>query len=418
MSEGSVFWLLAGGMLVLALVFMLAPLFRIPRRALARAEYDLAIYRDQLRELEEEIAQGSIDEEVAERARNEIARRILAADAARKQAREQLTAGGGKSVILATLMALGASGLAIFLYLQLGQPGRPDMPLEKRLANAARNNDLAALVKRAEQRLAKNPDDLRGWLALAPVYEQMGQMDKAVEAWRNAIRLTKKPSAELYNAYGEALVRLSQGRIPTEAVKAFSKALELVPGNPMSRYYLAMADLQAGRREAAYKKLKKLLDDLPSDVPARAIIARQVAQLAQALGKKPEEPSTTARTPKPNGAATAATTPANSPRMAQAEPSQAGPSAQAVRERMKAMQEMSPQQRMEMIRNMVEGLDERLKDDPSDLSGWLRLIRARMVLGERDKARTALENARRAFAGKAEALSRLDALAGRLGLKE
>ena len=417
MNETTWFWLLAGVMALVVLAFMLAPLSRRPRRVLARAEYDLAIYRDQLRELEEEIAQGAIKPDAAERARNEIARRILAADEARKQAREQLEAGKGKSVVLAAVSAVSAVALAVVLYVQLGQPGRPDMPLEQRLANAAMNNDLAALVKRAEQRLQENPDDLRGWLALAPVYEQMGQLDKAVEAWRNAIRLTKKPSAELYNAYGEALVRLQGGRISSEAVKAFSKALELAPGNPMSRYYLAMADLQAGRREAAYDKLKKLLDDLPPEVPARATIAQQVAQLAQALGKKPEMKNAD-KAGKTGGkpVAPALSGPAQSTKVAQAEAS--GPSREAVRERMKAMRNMSPQERMEMIRNMVEGLDERLKEDPNDLSGWLRLVRARMVLGEKDKAKAALERARQAFSGKSDALARLDALAGKLGLKK
>ncbi len=412
MTETSLFWLLTGGMTLLVLAFLLAPLLRRPRRVLARAEYDLAIYRDQLRELEEELALGAIEPEAAERARNEIARRILAADDARRKAREQLEAGGGKSVVLASVAAVGMVALAWSLYLQLGQPGRPDMPLKQRLANAARNNDFAALVRRAEQRLQKNPDELRGWLALAPAYEQMGRLDKAVEAWRQVIRLTKDPSAELYNAYAEALVRFSRGRIPDAAVKAFSKALELAPGNPMSRYYLAMADLQAGRREAAYAKLKKLLDDLPPEVPARATIAQQVARLAQALGKKPEtagvakiraqagKPSSTDKTP-------------SAKRMARAG---SGPSPDAVRERMKAMRDMSPQQRMEMIRNMVEGLDARLKEDPSDLSGWLRLIRARAVLGERDKAKAALAKARQAFAGKPDALARLDALAGDLDL--
>ena len=382
------FWLLAGGLTVVVLALLLAPLLRRPRKALARAEYDLAIYRDQMRELEEEIAQGLISEEAAERARNEIARRILAADEARRQAQSQLEGAGGGTVIAAVVAALLVPAVALAVYMQKGQPGRPDMPLEKRLAEAGRNNDLPALVRRAEQKLQREPNNLAGWLALAPAYEKLGQLDKALEAWRRAISLSKEPSADLYNAYGETLVRVSRGRVTKEAAKAFAQAQKLRPGDAMSRYYLAIADLQAGRKREALAALKKLLADLPPDVPARAAIARQVAQLSKALGERPP-------------ARKAAST---------------GPSASAVRERMQAMRNASPEERMAMIRNMVEGLDARLKEHPDDLAGWLRLIRARKVLGEDDKAREALARARQALSGNAEALKKVESLAAQLGI--
>ena len=390
MSSGVQFWLLAGGLTLVVLALLLAPLLRRPGKALARAEYDLAIYRDQMRELEEEIAQGLISPEEAERTRNEIARRILAADEARRQAQEQLEGRSGGAVFASIAAALLVPAVALAVYVQKGQPGRPDMPLEQRLADAVKNNDLAALVRRAEMKLQKNPDDLRGWIAIAPAYERLGQLDKAVEAWRRAIALSEKPDPDLYNAFAEALVRASDGRITKDALRAFRQAQRLRPGDPMSRYYLAMADLQAGNREKAYEALKKLLADLPPDVPARATIAAQVKELGAALGRKAEAAPVTAAA--------------------------GGPSMDAVRERMRAMRNASPEERMAMIRNMVEGLDARLKENPDDLAGWLRLIRARKVLGENDKAKEALLRARQAFSGNAEALKRIDALAAQLGL--
>ncbi len=389
MTSGVEFWLLAGGLTLVVLLLLLAPLLRRPGKALARAEYDLAIYRDQMRELEEEIAQGLMDEEAAGRARNEIAHRILAADEARRKAREQLEGSGRGTVFVSIVAALLVPAVALAVYVQKGQPGRPDMPLEQRLANAAQNNDLAALIKRAEMKLRQKPDDLRGWLAIAPAYERLGQMDKAVEAWRRAISLSEKPSAALYNAYGEALVRASGGKLTKTAVRAFRQAQKLEPGDPMSRYYLAMADLQAGRKKQALTALKRLLADLPPDVPARATIAKQVAELSAQPGRK---------APDSQGAVAA------------------GPSPEAVRERMQAMRNASPEDRMAMIRNMVEGLDARLRNNPEDLAGWLRLIRARKVLGETDKARDALTRARQAFSGNADALKRIDSLAAQLGL--
>ena len=412
MDANVMFWLLAGVMMAVVLALLLLPLLRRPGRALARAEYDLAVYRDQLRELEQEVEQGLIGKEEAERARNAIARRILAADKARQQAQAQVDGAGRGGVLAAIGATLLVPVAALAFYLNTGEPGRPDMPLQQRLANAAQNNDLAALVKRAEQRLATNPDDLRGWLALAPAYEQLGRMDKAVEAWRKAIELSEKPDADLYNSYAEALVRASQGRIPDQAVRAFRKALDLAPGNPMSRYYLAMADLQAGRREQAYDALKKLLDDLPQDVPARRTIAQQVQQLGMMLGKAPGS--------LPSGPVAMAAQASSSSSASSAPASEAGaaggPSADAVRERMRAMQNASPQERMAMIRNMVESLDARLQEDPDDLGGWLRLIRARKVLGEDDKARAALKRANEVFANDEEARRKLEVLAAQIGI--
>jgi len=84
---------------------------------------------------------------------------------------------------------------------------------------------------------------------------------------------------------------------------------------------------------------------------------------------------------------------------------------------MAAAAELTPQQRNDMVRGMVDRLAERLKQDGSDLDGWLRLVRAYAVLGERDKARAAAADARRALASAPDKLRRLDELVKGLGLE-
>jgi cytochrome c-type biogenesis protein CcmH len=83
---------------------------------------------------------------------------------------------------------------------------------------------------------------------------------------------------------------------------------------------------------------------------------------------------------------------------------------------MAAAAELTPEQRQAMVRGMVDGLAARLKHDGSDLDSWLRLIRAYMVLGERDKARSAAADARRALAGDPDKLRRIDDAAKGLGI--
>ncbi len=396
MTDNSLFWIWSAILLVAVLVALIVPFLRRPRKALARAEYDLAIYKDQLRELEEDEASGMISGAEAEAARNEIARRILAADAARKKAEQELKAkeGNAEKVIAMAAALILVPALAFGLYLEKGRPGMPDMPIAERMRLAAEHNDINALVKRVEDRLAKKPDDIQGWLVLAPVYARMGKYDKAVNAWKNVIRLSEKPDPDFYNSLGEALVYANRGRVVPEAKQAFEKALKLAPDNPMSRYFLAQAKLQSGNKDEALADLKGLLKDLPANFAGRPLIERQIARLeGRAL------PPAAMMQGGAGGSASG------------------GPSAAQIRERMKRMANMSPEERQQMIRNMVEGLERKLQSDPNNLPGWLRLIRARSVLGDKDRAQQAYEKARKTFAGRADAISALDDAARKQGLK-
>jgi cytochrome c-type biogenesis protein CcmH len=94
-------------------------------------------------------------------------------------------------------------------------------------------------------------------------------------------------------------------------------------------------------------------------------------------------------------------------------PSVPGPSAEDVA----AAEKMDPQDRAAMVRGMVERLAERLRSDGSDVEGWLRLVRAYTVLGDRDRAISAVADARRALGHDADKLRRIDALAKELRLE-
>jgi len=84
---------------------------------------------------------------------------------------------------------------------------------------------------------------------------------------------------------------------------------------------------------------------------------------------------------------------------------------------MAAAAELSPEQRSDMVRGMVERLAARLQRDGSDVEGWLRLVRAYAVLGQRDEAQSAAAAARRALAADPEKIRRIDALVKDLGLE-
>jgi cytochrome c-type biogenesis protein CcmH len=333
----------------------------------ARAQYDEAVFRDQLAELERDKARGLIGPVEAEAARNEIARRLLSAGRA-----EAATAnpGAGKWAILAAAGFIPVLSLA--LYLALGAPGRPDMPLKARLDNAVANNDLAALMAKAEAHLAENPDDLQGWEVLAPLYRGTERYADAAKAYGHILRL-KGPDAGVFADYGEMLVLANAGLVPKEATQAFAEALKRDASSPKARFYAGLALKQDGRTADALALWQALLAETKPSDSWRQVLEQQIASV------KPGAPALSD-------------------------------------EQVAATENMNQEDREKMIRGMVDGLEERLKSMPADLEGWQRLIRARAVLGEMDKARQAYATAKEQFKADAQAIATLAQSAKQLGL--
>jgi cytochrome c-type biogenesis protein CcmH len=333
----------------------------------ARAQYDEAVFRDQLAELERDKARGLIGGAEADAARNEIARRLLSVDRT-----EAIGARPGPARWTMLAVAAFIPILSLGLYLALGTPGRPDMPLKARLDNAVANNDLVALMAKAEAHLAERPDDLQGWEILAPLYRGSERYADAARAYANILRL-KGPDAGLYGDYGEMLVLANQGLVPKEATQAFTEALKRDPKSPKARFYAGLALKQDGKTPEALALWQGLLADTKPDDPWRGALEGQIASLS--------------------------------------------PGAPALSDdQVAAAQNMSSEDREKMIRGMVDGLEERLKAMPADLDGWQRLIKARAVLGEMDKARGAYLAAKEQFRADAGATAALAQSAKQLGI--
>jgi cytochrome c-type biogenesis protein CcmH len=281
--------------------------------------------------------------------------------------------GAGLALVTALIVPL----LALGVYSQVGAPALPDLPQAERLASAEKDNDLEALVYKVEQHLAKNPGDASGWEILLPSYQSMGRYGDAAEALRRIIAISG-PTADRYADLAEMLMFKGQGLMPAEGVEAARAALALDAKHSKARYFYALALEQDGKRTEALGLLEQLLADTPTDAPWRASVEKQINALKSAP----------------------ATSPSSAP--------------QPTPEQVAAASAMPAADQQEMIRGMVDGLAEKLKANPNDLQGWLRLIRARIVLNEADSARAALETARATFAADQGALDQLLALAKEL----
>ena len=364
------------GLALMTAAAILAVLWPLARRSgKLRSGSDVEVYRDQLDEIERDRAAGLIEDREAVGAQVEVSRRLIAAADSQTAVPAGAPAASAiwrrRAVAITALVMLpfGAAGF----YLALGSPSLPDQPLASRLAAASGTQSVDGLIAQVETHLERNPDDGRGWEVVAPIYLRLGRFDDAVKARRNALRLGGA-TAERQSALGEALVFAANGVVTAEAKAAFEKAVALDGSDVQARYFLGLAAEQDGNRSQAAATWRALIATAP---PGASWLDFVRGALARVDG-----------TP-------------------------VGPT----EEQVAASSEQSPDQRKAMIQGMVARLSERLLRDGSDIEGWLRLVRSYMVMGEPDKARAAVVDARRALAGDPEKLRRLDDLVKGLGLE-
>lgn len=362
---------------------------------------NLAVYRDQLAEIKRDRLSGLIGEAEAKAAHIEVSRRLLAAaDAAEVQSQNSPATDSLHRRRMAALITLLGLPIGTFaLYLLVGSPNEAAQPLAARLNTPMEKRSLPALVAKVEDHLAQNPQDGRGWQVLAPIYMRMGRFDDAIKAWRNTLRLMGE-TAEAQADLGEALVGAANGVVTAEAASAFDRALALDAHNVKALFFTGLSAEQDGKRDRAAAIWRDLLHNAPAGAPWIGLVQKSLAQLEP--NAAPDNPSLAADN--------AMAAPSAGPRVAA---DNASPTADQIA----VAQDMSPQDRADMIRTMVERLAQRLTQDGSDVDGWLRLIRAYVVLGERDKAQDAAARARQALAGADDKVRRIDALVKGLGLE-
>ena len=375
-------YLILALMTAAAVFAVLWPLSRHPKDG-EGDPHDVAVYRDQLEEVDRDRKAGLIGASEADAARIEISRRLLAA--ADSAAKPELKGSASplwrrRAAALIALILLPV--VAGTLYMRWGSPQLPGAPQASRVDAPLQNRSLDSMVAQVEAHLEKNPDDGQGWQVVAPVYMRTGRFNDAVRARANTIRLLGT-SADREADLGEAQVAAANGVVTADAKATFERALKEEAGNLKAQYFVGLVAEQDGRPEEAARIWRAMLETAPANAPFRPLVQRSLARV------EPNAPAVEPKAPQP------------------------GPS----QEDMAAAQQLTPEQRQEMIRGMVDRLSERLKTDSSDFEGWLRLVRAYAVMGEKEKAREAFLSARNTIGDDAEKRKRLDELAKGLGIE-
>jgi cytochrome c-type biogenesis protein CcmH len=362
-------WFVFALMTVAAIFAVLWPLSR--NSAPKPGGSEAVVYKDQLAEIDRDVSAGLIGGSEAEAARVEIGRRLLAAVDGERSLPAQSNLRLRRSSAILALVGLPVA--AVSFYLALGSPQLGDFPLAGRSRAADANQPLENLVAQVEAHLEKNPTDGRGWNVLAPVLARLGRYEDATRAFRNVIAYNGD-SGERRSDLGEALVGAAGGVVTSEAKAEFERAVAQNAADPKANYFLGLAAEQDGRNADAASIWRDMLAKAPADAPWRPLVQAALVRVG-------------------------------------------GPEAPALsNDAMAAAKDMNEADRGAMIRGMVDRLATKLKQNGDDVDGWLRLVRAYMVMGERDKAVSALIDARQAVANDADRLRQLNEGLKNLGL--
>ncbi|MYM54232.1 c-type cytochrome biogenesis protein CcmI [Thalassovita mangrovi] len=409
------FWIITAAIALIVSGILAYALMRGRSGGEPPAAYDLRVYRDQLKEVDRDLARGVIGAEDADRTRAEISRRILAADAQLQKGGETGGQPQGLGRVLGVAAVLGLVGGSLLIYLDLGAPGYGDLGLKTRIKMAEKARETRPsqaevektipprapmneptpqfldLMEKLRAAVKTRPDDLQGHKLLARNEALLGNFRAAYEAQQAYIDiLGDKAQASDYADLADLMVLGAGGYVSPEAEMALRQVLERDPRNGVALYYIGLMYAQVGRPDAGFQIWNRLLREGPDDAPWIPPIRGQITDLAMLAGVDFTLPAAPGAAPLK------------------------GPTA----EDMQAAGEMTAEDRQDMIRNMVAGLAERLGSEGGSPEEWARLLGAYGVLGETDKAKEIWAEAQQVFADNPQALATVRAGAQRAGIEQ
>ncbi|NSX56371.1 c-type cytochrome biogenesis protein CcmI [Parasulfitobacter algicola] len=405
-----IFWILTALLALTITLLVVVSLLRRQGRVQPAVAYDMQIYRDQLKEIERDLARNVITDDEAGRLRTEVSRRLLEAD--RKFQKVQSVKAPAEthmSGIVVGFIALVIVGGSFAIYTAIGTPGYGDLPHRDRMeaSEIARENrpsqavaeaEIAlrrapttppqgqdtALMDRLRAILQENPDDLQGQMLLVSNEIRLQNFAAAHVAQAKVVELKgDQATAEDHADLAELLILAANGYVSPQAETALEQALARDNMNGRAQYYSGLMFSQTGRPDLAFRIWRQQLDQGPPDAPWIRPIMNQIEGMAMRAGVR--------------------YTPPDIP---------FGPSL----DDMAAAENMTPEERTQMIRGMVNGLSDRLSSAGGPPEEWARLIRAYGVLGETDRARAVWEDAQQAFEGLEDALDIIESAAVQAGV--
>jgi len=365
-------------MVVGAILSVLLPLSR-PGKGDQQETDALDVYREQLKDLEQQDATSPDGKEILAVERTEIVRRVL-----KESRRAKAPAASGTQprlgrvfTSLAALVLLPV--VSLLLYSVLGSPGTPDYPLSAQRLEKLEDKSIEEMVRIAERHLKQNPDDAKGWNVLANAYGRLNRPADRAQAFEQIIRISG-PTPDRLAELGEALTVADGNVISDRARKLFETAWAQDKTTLKASVYLAMASEQEGRFDKAIERWKSLAQQRKDDPQWQAMTSERLTMLEARLGDGKFK----------------------------------GPSAEDIKD----ASELNASDQLAMIESMVTRLSGKLEENPSDFTGWTRLIRSYSVLNRTNDAAEALKKAKLQFKDTPDLLEKLNKLAVQMKILE
>jgi cytochrome c-type biogenesis protein CcmH len=405
------FWIISVAMALVVASLLIGALRAARLHDVTAANSDIAVYKDQLTEVERDLARGILTEAEAEAVRIEVSRRLLEADNRSSDREFDQTGQSGPGIAIVALVVVVGG---ITTYAWLGAPGYGDMPMQARLAalevaRADRPAQVAAeaevvdqlpkpeapdpafltLMAQLRSAVAERPDDIQGLTFLAQYEARIGRFAQAREAQEQIVAV-KGNSATVVDRLTliDIMVFAAGGYVSPEAEAVLRDILREAPETGAARYYLGLVEAQAGRADRAFPIWARLLEDSPPSAPWIPVVRAEILAVAFAAGV------TNYELPVISGQ------PALRP------------------EDIEAADEMTPQERAEMIQGMVGRLADRLAIEGGPPEDWARLISTLGVLGDTQRARAIAAEASSAFAGNVAALELIARASAQAGIAQ
>lgn len=267
-SFSPLFWVFTAGLTLLALVFVLPPLLR--SRSVSslrqRRQINIDVYRDQLRDLEAEYAQGAFDKDQFDAAKLELENR-LAEDALSDEDQPVFNKGGKK---LGIALGIAIPLLAFGIYFLIGNPWAINEAVPA--VASGQHGDFSAMLDKVRQKTEENPNDGEAWLMLAKTHSVMEQWPDAGKAYARAVQLQPKNATALAG-YAESLAILNGRVLQGQPAELIRQALAINPKEPKALELAGIGAFQENNFAQAAYYWKQLLNQLPPDSPYAMDIA-------------------------------------------------------------------------------------------------------------------------------------------------
>ena len=392
------FWFIAGILTLGVVLSIIWPILKEKTLSEDPASFNLQVYADQLDELERDLMQGRIGKNDKESARLEIQRRILSTsiDIKDKDKQTHKAPSQFSRMMLVVLLAFLIPSFALGTYVSMGKPGLPSQPFNDRVAQTtpkqpttevpeSQHAEINDMITNLQAKLDKNPNDIKSWELLGKTYLMQKKYSEAASTLERALQITPN-NIGMRAAFGEALTLAANGRVTQKSESEFKAVERHTPEDPRAQYYLGLAQYQRNNLMEALRRWIALEIDTPADAPWRKMLERRIQKAetesgidisALRLGEVTKRPIQNKTVPQNKGRSTPVSKPIPGPSQRQ----------------IAAAQNMTAKDRQSMIQSMVQRLADKLKDDPNDVDGWLRLARSYSVLKQSKKAVNAYSQA-------------------------